>query len=74
MDALIAEFADGLLHSGFVPVNWTLIIGGQEPSGEESVCAHVPRDGQAFYVTLGLVQYTKARLDGHAQEGTRRDE
>lgn len=51
-----------------VPVHWVLVVGHQEPTGEESAVSYIPKHGQPFYVSMGLVNYQAARLEGIVQD------
>lgn len=55
---------DGLER--FIPTHWVLLVGCQEATGDESLVSYIPRDGQPFYVSVGLVEYQSARLRGQA--------
>jgi len=65
---VLAEINDTPDVARFVPTHWVLIVGAQEPTGEESAVSYIPRHGQPLYVSVGLVAYQHARLDGLVQD------
>lgn len=64
IDDILSRVIGDSLPDNFIPVHWILVVGAQESSGEESSVAYVPRHLQPFYVSVGLINYQKARLDG----------
>jgi len=66
IDRVVTEM-NALAEMGhFVPTDWVLVVGSQEPTGDESMTHYFPRPGQPFYVSMGLVEYQSARLKGQA--------
>jgi hypothetical protein len=76
-DELDAAISEALRRAGDhwgVLTHFVVIAGHQEPTGETSMVSYIPKMGQPFYVSMGLVKYQAAILEGIARDAPSTDE
>lgn len=68
IEAVVSEMNQLNEMGNFIPMHWVLMVGCQEPSGDESMTTYFPRPNQPYYVSLGLIEYQSGRMKGQAAQ------